>query len=266
MMAIGAVVLAALALFLDRALVDRVLPAWTYAGEADGTRALLSTVAGSMVTVAGLGFSITIVALVLASTQFGPRLLSLFMRDVTSQLTLGVFVGTFTYCVVVLRTIRDSSEGADAFVPQIAVTIAIGLTLLSVGALIYFFHHVAVSIQAPELVAKVARDVERAIDNLYPHEVGVGGPAPAPGAIPTIDTDFAVAASVGGYVQIVDDAELVELATRHDPVCQRADPPRSLRRSRQPHPGGPGNRAAQRAARGRSRCDGDHRRRPNCRG
>ena len=57
-----------------------------------------------MVTVAGVGFSITIVALVLASTQFGPRLLGLFMRDVISQATLGVFLGTFTYCVLVLRT------------------------------------------------------------------------------------------------------------------------------------------------------------------
>lgn len=218
-MVIGAVLLAALALAFDGAFAGEALPDWVYAGGADGARTLLSTVAGSMVTVAGVGFSITIVALVLASTQFGPRLLSLFMRDVTSQATLGTFTGTFTYCILVLRSIRGPDEG-DAFVPQVAVTIAIGLTLLSVGALIYFFHHVAVAIQAPKLVATVARDLDRAIDQLVAPAGGRPGPVPEPDAVPDPVRDAVISASSDGYVQVLDDDVLLDLAVRHD-LCIR---------------------------------------------
>lgn len=219
LMVIGAAVLAAGALGADATLAGTSLPGWIYAGGADGARALLSTVAGSMVTVAGVGFSITIVALVLASTQFGPRLLSLFMRDVVSQATLGTFIGTFTYCVLVLRSIRSADEGA-AFVPHVAVTLAIGLTLVSVAALVYFFHHVAVSIQAPKLVASVARDLDRAIDDLEQTDAGRSGPPPDPADLPTPERDAVIPAPVSGYVQVVDDRALLDIAVRHD-LCVR---------------------------------------------
>lgn len=220
LMVLGAVLLAAITLVLDASLAGSNLPDWVYAGGADGARALLSTVAGSMVTVAGVGFSITIVALVLASTQFGPRLLTLFMRDLISQVTLGTFTATFTFCILVLRTIRGPDEGGDPFVPQVAITVAIGLTLLSVAALVYFFHHVAVSIQAPRLVAAVARDLDRAIDALVPHDVGEPGPAAAPDEVPTADDDAVVAATRSGYVQVMDDTRLLGLAVKHD-LCIR---------------------------------------------
>jgi len=220
-MVVCAVVLAGGALAVDGGLADASLPGWAYSGGADGARAVLSTVAGSMVTVAGVGFSITIVALVLASTQFGPRLLTLFMRDVTSQATLGTFTGTFTFCILVLRTIRGADEGGVGFVPQVAVTVAIGLALVSVAVLIYFFHHVAISIQAPNLVAAVARDLDDAIDRLGSrrgaHE---DGPEPAPDDVPTIGSDAVIASSATGYLQIVDDAALLGVASRHD-LCVR---------------------------------------------
>ena len=111
LMIVAAGLIAGIALAIDSTIVGSELPDWMHAGGADGARALLSTVAGSMVTVAGLGFSITIIALVLASTQFGPRLLGLFMRDMTSQAILGTFAGTFTYCVLILRSIRGAEEG-----------------------------------------------------------------------------------------------------------------------------------------------------------
>lgn len=215
-MVIGAIMLAGAALAVDVGLSRATLPGWVYAGGADGARSLLATVAGSMVTVAGVGFSITIVALVLASTQFGPRLLSLFMRDATSQATLGTFTGTFTYCIVVLRTIRGADEGGTGFVPQVAVTVAIGLTLLSVAVLIYFFHHVAVSIQAPKLVAKVARDLDHAIDRLYADSGGHVRPAPEADDVPNPDTDGIIMAAATGYVQVVDDAALLAQASRLD--------------------------------------------------
>jgi uncharacterized membrane protein len=216
LMVVAAVLLAAIVLWLDAVLAEADLPPWVYTGGADGARALLSTIAGSMVTVAGVGFSITIVALVLASTQFGPRLLILFLRDRTSQATLGIFVATFTYCVLVLRTIRGPEEVGGAFVPQVGMTVAIGITLLSVGVLVYFFHHVAVTIQAPTLVATVARDVEHAIDRLVHPSIGSGGPVPVPADVPDPLRDGGIFPARTGYVQVIDDTALFEQAKRHD--------------------------------------------------
>jgi uncharacterized membrane protein len=220
LMVVAAVVLAALAVAIDVALAGAPLPPWVYTGGADGARSLLSTIAGSMVTVAGVGFSITIVALVLASTQFGPRLLGLFMRDLISQGTLGIFVATFTYCVLVLRTIRGPDEVGGAFVPQVAMTIAIAITLVSVAVLVYFFPHVAVTIQAPKVVATVAHDVDDAIDHLVTTGIGKAGPAPAAEAIPDPGRDGRIPAGSNGYVQVIDDATLYELAVRRD-ICIR---------------------------------------------
>lgn len=220
LMVVGAVVLAALTVALDVALAGTDLPPWVYTGGADGARSLLSTIAGSMVTVAGVGFSITIVALVLASTQFGPRLLGLFMRDLTSQGTLGVFVATFTYCVLVLRTIRGPEEVGGAFVPQVAMTVAIAITLISVAVLVYFFHHVAVTIQAPTLVATVAHDLDHAIDHLVSPGIGNTGPEPPSDAVPDPARAGRILAGTDGYVQVIDDAALYELAVRHD-LCLR---------------------------------------------
>ena len=220
LMVAASALVAWVAVTVDTGLASSDLPEWIYAGGADGARALLSTVAGSIVTVAGVGFSITIVALVLASTQFGPRLLTLFMRDLTSQVTLGTFIATFTFCILVLRTIRGPDEGGDPFVPQVAITVAIGLTILSVAALVYFFHHVAVSIQAPRLVAAVARDLDRAIDLFAaPGPARPGGP-PGEEEIPRSDRDAVLPAERTGYVQVMDDARLLSLAQRHD-LCVR---------------------------------------------
>jgi uncharacterized membrane protein len=217
-MVVGAAILAALTTALDSTLVAADLPDWLYAGDADGARALLTTVAGSIITVAGVGFSITIVALVLASTQFGPRLLTLFMRDITSQVTLGTFAATFTYCVLILRTIR--TDGVTSFVPEISITVGIALTLISIGALVFFFHHVAVSIQAPRLVASVAKDLDAAIDHAHPGDVGRGGPEPAHEEVPDPGRDAIVAAHRSGYVQLVDDAALMAIARERD-LCIR---------------------------------------------
>lgn len=122
---------------------------WAYGGGPEGAREVLGTIAASMITVAGVAFSVTIVALTLASQQFGPRLLRNFMRDRGNQLVLGTVISTFTYCLIVLRSIRSSGS---EFVPLISVTFAILLALASLGVLIYFIHHAAVSIQAPEMV------------------------------------------------------------------------------------------------------------------
>ncbi len=143
---------------------------WIYTRGPDGARAVLSTIAGSMITVAGVVFSVTIVALSLASNQFGPRLLRNFMRDRGNQIVLGTFVATYLYCLLVMRTVQGM-DGSQ-FVPHLSVTVAILMAVASLGVLIYFIHHVAVSIQAPELIANVAHELHEAIDRLFPEELG----------------------------------------------------------------------------------------------
>lgn len=107
----------------------------------------------------------TLVALSLTSSQFGPRLLRSFMRDTTTQVVLGTFVATFLYCLLVLRTIRRVEE--SHFVPHLSVTLGVLFAVGSVGVLIYFIHHVSVSIQANEIVARVAAELNEGIDRWF---------------------------------------------------------------------------------------------------
>lgn len=143
---------------------------WLYTGDVDGARAILSSVASSMITVAGVVFSITIVVLSLASSQFGPRLIWNFMHDIGNQIVLGAFISTFVFCLLLLRRIRGN--GADLFVPHLSVTTGILLSMASLGVLIYFIHHVSSSIHASSVAAAVYRELEVGIDKLFPEKAG----------------------------------------------------------------------------------------------
>jgi uncharacterized membrane protein len=208
-------------------LLDRL--SWVYTGGPEGARAVLSTIAASMITVAGVTFSITIVALTLASQQFGPRLLRNFLRDVGNQVVLGTFVSTFIYCLLVLRTVRGSDD--EEFVPHLAVTVGVVLAMLSLGVLIFFIHHVATSIQASRIIANVAADLEGAIDRLFPDTIGedsaTAGPAGAtpdePSAVAGGSRD--VPATTTGYVQAIDAQGLMAVARERNVVARvRASP------------------------------------------
>jgi len=133
---------------------------------ADGARTLLATIAGSMITVASLTFSITIASLSLASSQFGPRLMRNFMRDVGNQVVLGTFIATFAYCLLVLRTVRGTN--GNAFVPSISMIVAVVLAMASLAVLIYFINHISLSIQATRIIATIGHDLSEIIDRLYP--------------------------------------------------------------------------------------------------
>lgn len=131
-------------------------PNWVNAGGADVARQTLIAIAAAVITVAGVAFSITILALQLASQQFGPRMLRLFIRDIGTQLSIGAFVATVVYSVLALGSVQSSP--APVFVPHLSVSAALGLALVDLGALIYFIHHVAVSIQLTTVVSSIARD------------------------------------------------------------------------------------------------------------
>ncbi|MFZ1767587.1 MAG: DUF2254 family protein, partial [Caldilinea sp.] len=155
----------AVALIEADSVVRDLLPAqWSrlFGAGAEGARGMMSTIAGSMMTVVGVTFSMILVVLALASSQYTSRILRNFMRSGVTQIVLGIFAGIFTYCLLVLRTIRSGDEGA--FVPDLAVFFGFVLALGGVGALMFFIHHIASSIQAASIIASVAQETIAAID------------------------------------------------------------------------------------------------------
>lgn len=188
-----------------------------YTGGPDGARAMLSAIASSTITVATTAFSITIVALQLASSQFGPRLLRNFMQDTGNQIVLGTFIGTFIYCLLVLRTVRG--EDYNIFVPQLSVTFAIGLAIASIGVLIYFIHHASTIIQASHVIKSVSRELENAIDRLFPEKIGRSIPngKRQVGDLASFDAEACLVKAVSsGYLQAIDDENLMQIAGDRD--------------------------------------------------
>jgi uncharacterized membrane protein len=165
---LDAVALAILLITVDATVNLHVVERWPlfFGACASGARGLLTAVASSMITVAGVVFSITIVALSLTSSQYTSRVLRNFMRDRVNQNVLGVFVGIFAYCLVVLRTIRGGDEGA--FVPALAVLMGLILAFVGIAFLIYFIHHISISIQASSIIAKAAHETLAAVDHWFP--------------------------------------------------------------------------------------------------
>lgn len=174
LMTIAAAILALVMIQIDRNVIGQRRPEsnWLFGAGASGAREVLSAIAGTMITVTGLVFSITVVALQLASSQFTPRVLRSFTGDRGNQLVLGMFIATFTYALLVLRTVRDSSDrpGAVAFVPSASVTVAIVLTGCSVGFLIYYVSHAADSMRASVIIDRATQDTLGVVRQQYPSD------------------------------------------------------------------------------------------------
>ena len=181
---------------------------WLYNGGGTGARTLLGAVASSTIGVAGTVFSITIASLSLAAGQMGPRLLRNFVRDRGNQFTLGAFLGTFSYALMVLRSVRTQSEGS--FVPHASMTVGILLAFLCVGVLVFFVGHMAGRINVDTVIELVSVDVRRAIDRLTTTEPVRGDAGPV---------FTAAAASVPdgrrGYLQELDAGRLADWAAAH---------------------------------------------------
>lgn len=198
--------------------LDRAAPAHSgsfllYSGGPDGARALLSVAASSVLSVAALAFSIAIAALALAAGQFGSRLLRNFLDDAAFQWTLGTFAGTFLFCLVILRATRSQDEGG-VFVPQISVSIALGLTVICVLLLSYFLNHVAASIQAPHVAFDAAKDLHHEIDRLF--RVGQkqkqrGKPEIAPG----LRFQTPIFGARDAYIVAINYEALIEIARQN---------------------------------------------------
>ena len=188
---------------------------------ADGARGMLSSIASSMMTVASLTFSLTISTLATASSQYTSRLIRSFMRDRYNQFVLGYFVGLFAYCLIVLRTIRGGDEGQ--FVPGISVMTGLVLALVSIGVLIFFIHHIASSIQASVILARVTQETLGALAVWFPQELGqpAGAHPDVPARAESPGTVWhAITAARTGYVRGVDEKTLLALAVEHDTVVR----------------------------------------------
>lgn len=200
-LALGLVALDASSLVPD-GLIDSP---WLYNGGGTGARTLLGAVASSTIGVAGTVFSITIAALSLAAGQMGPRLLRNFVSDRGNQFTLGAFLGTFSYALMVLRSVRTQDEGA--FVPHVSMTAGILLAFLCVGTLVYFVGHMASRINVDTVIELVSEDLRKAVDALTLAEppLDVGWPELGPSANRVCD-------SRRGYLQELDCDALAEWA------------------------------------------------------
>jgi uncharacterized membrane protein len=215
-----AIGLAVLAIELDASIGDDVLAQWPrlFGASADGARVLLQTVAAAMITVAGLTFSITVLVLSLAASQYTPRVIRNFMGSRPTQVVLGVFIGIFCYCLVVMRTIRGTGE---AFVPSVAVTVAMLFALIGVGVLVYFIHHMATSIQVSTIVSHVAAETIRMVDSTYGSDSSAEEDERNASPASCAGTDwFALHSEHTGYLRSVDFSALARYASVHGIVVR----------------------------------------------
>lgn len=195
---------------------------WFFSGTAAGARGVLTAIASGFITVTGVVFSVTIVALQLASSQFTPRILRSFTADRANQLVLGVFIATFTYALLVLRVVRGEDDAiapdglesaADAFVPHLSVTVGLALAMVGIGFLIFFIDHVAESIQASVILRRVTGDALETVDRLVPEDVGVPAEEGAADAATPRAQGSVIHADRSGYVQGLDSDKLLDLVT-----------------------------------------------------
>jgi uncharacterized membrane protein len=190
-----------------------------FSGDAASARTILSTTAGAMIGVAGTVFSITLVALTLASSQFGPRLLQNFMHDKLNQFVLGAYIATFVYCLIVLRAVK--TEPSTSFVPNISVLFTIVLAIANILLLVVFIHHISISIQADQVIANINKYLHTHIKTLYPQELGK-----EPAKVKTkkerkthresFSSKNKIVATQSGYLQAIDNNWLMQMAQTED--------------------------------------------------
>lgn len=220
---LGAVGLAAVLVTVDTTVDLDVVARWPllFGAGAAGARGLLTAVASSMITVAGVVFSITIVVLSLTSSQYTSRVLRNFMRDRNNQVVLGVFLGIFAYCLVVLRVIRGGDEGA--FVPSLAVLGGLILAFVGIAYLIFFIHYISMSIQSSSIIAASAQETIAAVDHLFPLGMGDDVEDDADGDLAVSLPEqawSAVPARKTGYIQSLDGDALLAFASERGTIVR----------------------------------------------
>jgi uncharacterized membrane protein len=192
------------------------IPSWLTMGSIDDARAILGAMMGAVATVLALIFSVALLVLSMVSTLFGPRLLYRFLQDWVSQVTIGIFMGTFVYiCLVFLVTHQDPRS---TFIPQVSLITSWALVVFSFGFLVYYSHRVAKSIQNPDMIGAIVDDLYVAAGSAH-----LAGPSEGTGPLPDDDailrqaeTGATVSSMKSGYLQHVDHGALVAAAHAAD--------------------------------------------------
>lgn len=224
LMVLASIASAVALLVIDRRLDITVLKigsiSLVYSGDIAGARDLLSAIAASIIAIAGVSFSITVVALSLAANQYGPRLLRHYMRNTGNQVVLGTFVSTFTFCLLVYAQIPD--EGIWKNPPRICVTFAIIQALACIGVFIYFIHHMSEFIRADTIIHAAFHELLHRVDHLYPEKLGldeqqIAEQTPTEPAPPDFQSNAkTLAAAANGYLQAIETEMLMQIASEKD--------------------------------------------------
>lgn len=219
LLGVAAIVLAEVLVAVDRAVIDGgVRIAVLDALSASGGRSILTTIGTAMLTVAGTSFSITISVLATTSSTYGPRLVRNFMADRANQFVLAAFTATFLYAIVVVRSVHTDVDDGSAFVPVIAVHVAVLMGILDVGVLVFFIHHIATSVQITSLQKQVQVDLAAAVDHAFVDRDGTSDAVTVEPPVSEHEGGRTIRAAEDGYVQSVDWQRLVSWASRNDRV------------------------------------------------
>ncbi|MDQ1833728.1 DUF2254 domain-containing protein [Massilia scottii] len=213
-----AVTLAFVLTHLDESALEQWMKRYPnlFGASAAGAREMLSTIAGSMISVVGIVFSMTLVALALASSQYSSRVLRTFMRSRVTQTSIGIFAGIFVYCLIVLRGVHGKDE--SVFVPVLAVSAAMLLAVVGVVVLIFFIHHIALSIQASTILANIAEETIDAMQSMFrPQDAAAAGePAHTEADVKKVLATLCwipIPAMNSGYLQSIDYTILLKVAS-----------------------------------------------------
>ncbi len=183
-----------------------------FVSNADSARSILSTLSGTMIGVAGTVFSVTLVVLTLASSQFGPRLISNFMYVRLNQVVLGSYVSTYLYCLLVLNAI-EYGEG-DVFTPTLSIFVAILAALFNIVLLIVFIHQMAMSIQADKVISDISSLISKQIKTLFPEDMGEESEGENEIDAVEIKKSYqktqVIKATESGYIQYIDNATIMD--------------------------------------------------------
>lgn len=213
--------------------VDTLIPSnwlydlgWFHPNNPDGARALLSTIASSLITVAGVIFSMTIVAVSFAASKIGPHIISNFMRDRSTQLSLGVFIASFLYALLILRAILNTGSEGIIFVPQLSLLIAMIFAILCIFVLIYFVHHIPDSINLPNVLSKIGEQLYQQADRLFP-VISEQNNVKETGSIPEAYHQHVedISANFHGYIRVINIGSILSTAKTHDVIIQLIESP-----------------------------------------
>lgn len=188
----------------------------------DSARSILTTISSAMMGVAGTVFSITLVALTLASSQFGPRLIKNFMYIRLNQVVLGLYISTYLYCLLVLNSVTDSN--GYTFIPSISILVAIVAAAINIVLLIIFIHQIATSIQADKVVSDISEFIFKQLETLFPEKMGEEienkENVDVSASISGYQKQISIKSPESGYLQYINSEALVEFITKHDALLE----------------------------------------------